>query len=275
MRLKKGKKRFEIACYKNKVLDWRNGNEKNIDEVVQIQNVFINVSKGETAKKDDLAKAFGKDVKQQDIILEILNKGELQVGEKERQAELERIKNEVVSIVASKLVNPNDKKPHPAARIASALDTLTAQGSQESKERHEKGEGHKEGETRLPIWTGVKENKDAKAQALLAMKALIARQPIPVQRARMHLRIVCPVKESKHIVKIQHEGDAPQEKVMIKDKILSWVEQVERQDVEGSDWVVEGFVEPGAYKLMQDFIGTHTKGLGRVDVLEQMVAHED
>lgn len=275
MRLKKGKKRFEIACYKNKVLDWRSGNEKNIDEVVQIQNVFINVSKGETAKKDDLAKAFGKDVKQQDIILEILNKGELQVGEKERQAELERIKNEVVSIVASKLINPQSKKPYSPQMISRALDTLTAQGSQESKERAEKGEGHKEGETRLPTWTGVKENKDAKAQALLAMKALIARQPMPVQRARMRLRIVCPVKESKHIVKIQHEGDAPQEKVMIKDKILSWVEQVERQDVEGSDWLVEGLVEPGAYNLMEQFIGTHTKGLGRIDVLDQMVAHED
>ena len=275
MRLKKGKKRFEIACYKNKVLDWRNGNEKNIDEVVQIQNVFINVSKGETAKKDDLVKAFGKDVKQQDIILEILNKGELQVGEKERQAELERIKNEVVSIVASKLINPNSKMPYSTQMIEKALNALTTQGSQENKERLEKGEGHKEGETRLPTWTGVKENKDAKAQALLAMKALIARQPMPVQRARMRLRIVCPVKESKHIVKIQHEGDAPQEKVMIKDKVLSWVEQVDRQDVEGSDWIVEGLVEPGNLNLMEDFFKSHTKGLGRVDVLEQMVAHED
>lgn len=27
-------KSFEIACYKNKVIDWRNGIEKNISEVL-------------------------------------------------------------------------------------------------------------------------------------------------------------------------------------------------------------------------------------------------
>ena len=58
VRLKKGGKRFEIACYKNKVQEWRTGVETNIDDVLQIANVFINVSKGEVAKSEDLKKAF-------------------------------------------------------------------------------------------------------------------------------------------------------------------------------------------------------------------------
>ena len=33
--------------------------EKDIDEVLQTHTVFLNVSKGEGAKKDDLVKAFG------------------------------------------------------------------------------------------------------------------------------------------------------------------------------------------------------------------------
>jgi ribosome maturation protein SDO1 len=45
VRLKKGGKRFEIACYKNKVLNWRNGVEKDIDEVLQTTKVYENVSK--------------------------------------------------------------------------------------------------------------------------------------------------------------------------------------------------------------------------------------
>lgn len=45
VRLKKGGKRFEIACYKNKVLNWRNGVEMDIDEVLQITRVYENVSK--------------------------------------------------------------------------------------------------------------------------------------------------------------------------------------------------------------------------------------
>ena len=76
VRLKKGGKRFEVshvildkimethcfsqvACYKNKVQEWRTGVETNLDDVMQIENVFVNVSKGELAKHQDLQKAFG------------------------------------------------------------------------------------------------------------------------------------------------------------------------------------------------------------------------
>lgn len=33
--------------------------ESNIDDVLQISNIFVNVSKGEVAKVNDLEKAFG------------------------------------------------------------------------------------------------------------------------------------------------------------------------------------------------------------------------
>jgi ribosome maturation protein SDO1 len=279
VRLKKGKKRFEIACYKNKVLDWRNGNEKSLDEVLQIPNVFVNVSKGETARKEDLAKAFGKDVKIDDIILEILNKGELQVGEKERAAQLDRVHNEIVSIVAGKLVDPRTKRVYTTGMIEKALDMLSAAGSQEKQDKAGNGTAAPaDGEEKkhLPTWTGVVATKSAKSQALEAMKALVARQPIPVERARMRLRITCPVKETKHMVKGQKvEGEEGSQKMTVKDTILGWIEQVERQDVAGSEWEVVGFVEPGAYKLLSDFIGGETKGAGRVEVLDMAVVHED
>ncbi|OBT87592.1 hypothetical protein VE02_04142 [Pseudogymnoascus sp. 03VT05] len=279
VRLKKGKKRFEIACYKNKVLEWRNGIEKNLDEVLQIPNVFVNVSKGETAKKEDLAKAFGKDVKQDDIILEILNKGELQVGEKERAAQLERVHNEIVDIVAGKLVDPKTKKVYTTGMIEKALDMVSAAGSQERQEKNAAGaEAHAEGEEKkhLPTWTGVHATKSAKSQALEAIKALVARQPIPVERARMSLRITCPMKELKNTIKGQKiDGEDGERKMTVKDKILELVEQIERQEVTGSEWELVGFVEPGAYKLLGDLIGSETKGAGRIEVLDMAVKHED
>jgi len=79
--MKKAGKRFEIACYKNKVLSWRQGTEKDIDEVLQSHTVFLNVSKGQVAKKDDLIKAFEKDDQTQ-ICKDILAKGDLQVSDK-------------------------------------------------------------------------------------------------------------------------------------------------------------------------------------------------
>ncbi|WOL12309.1 ribosome maturation protein SBDS [Canna indica] len=61
VRLKKHGNRFEIACYKNKVLSWRSGVEKDLDEVLQSQTVYSNVSKGVLAKSKDLIAAFGTD----------------------------------------------------------------------------------------------------------------------------------------------------------------------------------------------------------------------
>jgi ribosome maturation protein SDO1 len=72
VRLRKGGKRFEIACYKNKVMEWRSGVETDLDNVLQIANVFINVSKGQVASKEDLEKSFKTD-DQKTIILEVQN----------------------------------------------------------------------------------------------------------------------------------------------------------------------------------------------------------
>ncbi|KAM7193620.1 ribosome maturation protein sdo1 [Rhypophila sp. PSN 637] len=302
VRYKKNKKRFEIACYKNKVLEWRSGIETDLDNVLQIPNVFINVSKGQTAPAAELAKAFGKDVSVDDIILEILKKGELQVGEKERSAQLERVHNEVLSIVASKLVDPRTKRVYTTGMIDKALDMLSAQAHNTNNTDSKPASGTATPTTTAPaaandstataaqkekpIWTGVSTSKSAKSQALDAMKALIAHQPIPVARARMKLRITCPTSVLKQGVKAapkpagnkkDDDGDEAQQHKpgTVKDKILSFIEQVENQDVVGSEWEVVGFVEPGAFKGLSDFIGGETKGQGRIEVLDMAVTHED
>jgi len=288
VRLKKAKKRFEVACYKNKVIEWRSGIEKDIDNVLQINSVFLNVSKGQTAPSADLKKAFG-DKSVDDIILEILNKGEMQVGEKERHAQLERVHNEVISIVASKLVDPKTKRVYTTGMVEKALDMLSSQGSQAQQEKASGAAGatEEDGEAKIKskehLWTGVVATKSAKSQALEAMKALILHQPIPVARARMRLRITCPTGVLKQAAKpvgtksVDADGDEGEEKTKntVKDRILSYVEQVETQDVVGSEWEVVGFVEPGAFKGLGDFIGGENKGQGRVEVLDMAVTHED
>ncbi|KAF2663843.1 Shwachman-Bodian-diamond syndrome protein [Microthyrium microscopicum] len=293
VRMKKGKKRFEIACYKNKVLEYRNGAEKDLDNVLQIPNVFLNVSKGQVASHDDLAKAFGKDDKGKPmtsdaIILEILNKGELQVGDKERQAELDRVHNEVIDIVAGKLVDPKSKRVYTTGMIDKALDQLSQTSHQIQQSNNSEaaatpptGDGAEaKPKKNLPVWTGVVTTKSAKSQALDAMKALIAHQPIPVARARMRLRITCPANLLKQAAKTAPKAGAEDDDAetkatgTVKDRILSYVEQVESQDVSGSDWEVIGFVEPGAFKQLTEFIGGHTKGKARAEVLDMAVVHE-
>ena len=123
VRLRKAGKRFEIACYKNKVLDWRSGAETDLDEVVQIENVFTNVSKGALVPQDDLKKAFGT-VNVQDVVKEILQKGELQVGEKERNHELSSTWKEIVTLVCEKCVDPSSQRPYTFGMIDKAMSDI-------------------------------------------------------------------------------------------------------------------------------------------------------
>ncbi|KAL7272452.1 hypothetical protein RUND412_004739 [Rhizina undulata] len=261
VRLKKSKKRYEIACYKNKVLEYRSGvfvphpprlfrsaptnintpSETDLDEVLQIHQVFTNVSKGAVAPLADLKKSFGPTSTLDSIILEILSKGELQVGEKERNAKLEMVHNEVISIVASKCVDPGSKRVYTASMIEKALAELS------SKKSEEEGQ---------PGWHGVTSNKPSKAQALEAIKALLFHQPIPIARARMRLRIVANKKA--------------------KEKVEGLIEEIEDEDFTGSgEWECSAFVEPGKYKEIVELVGGETKGRGRVEVLDTAVVHED
>merc|ERR1711981_289184 len=156
----KGGKRFEIACYKNKVLSWRQGVEKDLDEVLQSHTVFLNVSTGQVAKKEDLVKCYGTE-NATEICKEILSKGELQVSDKERQAEREALFKEVATTISDKCVNPETKRPYPVSIIEKAM-----------KECH----------------IAVKPNKGAKQQALEIVPKL--REKLPLSRAEMRFKIV-------------------------------------------------------------------------------------
>lgn len=169
VRMKKGKKRFEIACYQNKVQDWRLKVEKDLDEVLQIPQVFTNVSKGQVANNEDLKEAFGT-VDQNEIILEILNKGEIQLNEKERSANLQQKQNEFLTIISTKCINPRLKKRYPPSMIQKVLTELKFH---------------------------LNPNKPPKTQALEAIKLLVEKQLIPIARAQMKVRIVVPVAQKK------------------------------------------------------------------------------
>lgn len=207
---------------------------------------------------------------------------------------MERVHNEVIDIVAGKLVDPKSKRVYTTGMIDKALDQLSSQGAHRHEENKgsgsatpTNGEDGGQGKAKakdMPTWTGVVTTKSAKSQALDAMRALIAWQPIPVSRARMRLRISCPVSLLKQTAKPapKKEGtggaqDGVEEKIKgtVKNRILSYVEEVESQGESGGEWEVVGFVEPGAFKGLGEFIGGETKGRGRVEVLDMAVIHED
>lgn len=352
VRYKKGKKRFELACYKNKLLEYRSGNETDLDNVLQVPTIFLNASKGETAPNAELLKAWPQAAEEQEpsnagakpkggkkggkkaqadndaektwkdaIIEEILKKGEIQVNASERKELLDRMEREIIEEVAQRLVDPQTKRVYTTGMIKKGLDVLSKQGGhapqndslphklgklnlgegQAKGASSNKGSGQtsgvdtpntdgddladqngqkgKERKSDLPMWTGVVTTKSVKQQALDAIRALIAWQPIPVMRARMRLRITCPTSVAKQAARskasAEQSSDDSEGKGTIKDRILSYVEDVESQDVLGEEWEVIGFVVPGAFKDLGEFCSAETKGLGKVEILDMAVVHTD
>lgn len=131
--------------------------------------MFINVSKGQFAKKEDLLKAFGtEDIAT--ICKEILAKGELQVSDKERHTQQDALYKEIATNVAEKCVNPESKRPYPVTMIEKAM--------------HD-------------IHFSVKPNRNAKQQALDVIPLL--RAAMPLERASMRVRIAFGGKEAKKL----------------------------------------------------------------------------
>jgi len=121
VRLQRGGVRLELACYPNKVVDYRSGLETDVDEVVQVQQVFKNASKGQVASKKELTKAFGDDASNEDIVATILKLGELQVSERERAANLEARFRDVAVVVAEKTMDAKTGRPFPASVVEKAM----------------------------------------------------------------------------------------------------------------------------------------------------------
>lgn len=125
IRLQKAGKRFEIACYRNKALNWRSKVETDINEVLQTDSVFSNVSKGMLANVKDIENAFGTSDKKL-VCMEILNKGELQVSEQERLALQEVVFKDVANIIVDKTLNPETDRPYTVSLLVSRLVACSA-----------------------------------------------------------------------------------------------------------------------------------------------------
>ncbi|KAI7823670.1 putative Shwachman-Bodian-diamond syndrome protein [Kickxella alabastrina] len=171
VRLRRDGKRFEVACYKNKVSEWRTNVETDLDEVLQIDQVFTNVSKGSLASKEDLKLCFNTE-NLHDIIKEILMKGEQQISEKERQLSLDNMLRDIATVVAEKCVNPSTQQPYTVTMIEKVM---------------------------VDIHYSINPNRSAKQQALDVIRQIQEQNVVPIARAQMRVRIVMPAKDAKRL----------------------------------------------------------------------------
>jgi ribosome maturation protein SDO1 len=164
VRMKRNGKKFEVAAYKNKVVNWRSRVETDVNEVLQAQFVFHNVSRGVIASKESLLEAFG-NTEHLACAMIVLDKGELEVSEKERSLHFETLFKDIAATLSEKCINPISKRPYPVSIIEKAL-----------RDAH----------------FAVVPSKTAKAQLLKALQVLKDHGDFTIERARMKVRLTVP-----------------------------------------------------------------------------------
>ena len=131
----------------------------------QVHTIYANLDKGVLAKSEDLIESFGTD-DEDAVCVEILNRGDFQVSEQERQMQLDALFKDVATRVTDMCVHPETKRPYPLSTIERAM--------------------------RDELHFAPALSRTAKQQALAVVKQLEGSAVLPIARARMHLRLRVP-----------------------------------------------------------------------------------
>jgi len=123
MKYKVGNKKFEIACYRNKAIDYRKGIETDLDEVLQSVVIYSNAQQGHQASKEELEKYFP-GMKFKDIMKMILEKGEIQITDKEREHQIDVMSKDIANIIAEKCCHPDSKRAFALESIKAAMKKI-------------------------------------------------------------------------------------------------------------------------------------------------------
>ncbi|CDU85170.1 ribosome maturation protein SBDS, putative [Plasmodium yoelii] len=175
----KGNK-FEIACYKNKIIDWKNGNELNIDDVLQSHLIFTNISKGEIAKKSQLNSCFNSD-DNYEICKTILEKGTLQISNRERAILKEKMYKDIIEMLHEMSVNPQTGYPLSTNMIESMIKN---------------------------VGYSINIDDSTKKQALKVFELLHKEYEDVIQRAFMRIQIICDDFIKNDVIKLLNDNNA-------------------------------------------------------------------
>mmetsp|Transcript_26202 Transcript_26202/g.49167 ORF Transcript_26202/g.49167 Transcript_26202/m.49167 type:complete len:522 (+) Transcript_26202:59-1624(+) len=245
VRLKKNNQVYEVAAYRNKVVNWRNKIETDLNEVLQVQDVFTNVARGLAASNNDLLRGF--DTADKEVICkEILDKGEFQVSELERKTLLEGMFRDVASIVVEKSYNTETGRAYSMSMIQNAM-----------KDVH----------------FSVNLSKGAKQQALDVIRRL--KKVMPIARTKLALRISTPSVHAEELQAMLVANAADIGKTSVTNSttaasVLTAEDTGERSD--SSMTVIETNISPENFRVVEDLTTSLTKGKGILEIIHQQQA---
>ena len=162
--------RFEILVYPDPALNYKMGKQVDPAQVLAIDEVYADSSKGLRASADKLKKHFKTDDHAK-AALEVLRRGELQLTQEQRMRLTEEKRRQIVTIIAKNYVDPKTHLPHPPVRIEQAMQDARV---------------------------SVDPFKDVNEQAKLVIESI--RAIIPLKSERVRLAIRAPAQYSGQVI---------------------------------------------------------------------------
>jgi len=224
--------KFEIACYPNKVLNQREGLETDMEQVLQTETVFTNVSRGDIATHEDLITVFGT-TNQRKICEMIIKEGHLQVSDKEREYIAESRSRDVLNMVVQMTMDAVTGYPLTVTQIQAALDDIHFRISSKSTLRGSKSTKHRD------------EDEETKVIARECVKQLETQLPHRISRVNMIVRLVCRDVTENEI------------SLLADQKCI-----IQREDASDSFLIT---CHPRIFKILKDSLGSRVEAISVVD----------
>lgn len=118
-----GNDRFEILVKPDPALEYKLGKRVDLSSVLVSDEIYSDANKGSRVAVDKLTKHF-KTSDSNEILKQILLKGELNLTTDQRRKMVEDKRKQIVQYINKNFVDPKTKLPHPVQRIENALEDV-------------------------------------------------------------------------------------------------------------------------------------------------------
>jgi len=231
-------------------VNYRQGIETDLSEVLQTERIFSNVGKGTMAKTSDLQTAFGTN-DTEEICKRILEKGDLQVSDGERSVQQETTTREIATMIQAKCIDPRSRRPH---TLPSIRDAMSQAG----------------------FVVHPSKSRTIKGQMLECVKAIQKQGCLPLERAKMKL---CAYVEAGASERVGRE---------LRGVGCLELKELEGEGDAHAQTRIEFLMDPGLYRRVDEIvkfggvdddnktsIGNQAGGVcGRLEILRQCVYEE-
>jgi ribosome maturation protein SDO1 len=123
VRLIVGNDKFEILVKPDLALEYKLGKRNDLSSVLISDEIYSDANKGSRISTDKLNKHF-KTTNSNEIIKQILLKGELNLTTDQRRKMVEEKRKQIIQYINKNFVDPKTKLPHPIQRIENGLEDI-------------------------------------------------------------------------------------------------------------------------------------------------------